>query len=85
MQVLPRASAPTSRPVNGCYVRGLFLEGAQWSADKHELAESKPKELYTDMPVIWLKPTANRVKPVTGIYECPVYKTLTRAGKQETL
>ena len=48
--------------------------------DKHELAESRPKELYTDMPVIWLKPAANRNKPETGIYECPVYKTLTRAG-----
>ena len=67
--------------MNGCYIRGLFLEGARWSADSHELTESRPKELYTDMPVIWLKPTANRTKPLEGIYECPVYKTLTRAGR----
>ena len=57
------------------------MEGARWSVDIHELSESRPKELYTDMPVIWLKPTANRAKPEEGIYECPVYKTLTRAGK----
>ena len=71
----------TSRPSNGCFIRGLFLEGARWDYEKHELAESRPKELYTDMPIIWLKPTANREKPEKGIYECPVYKTLTRAGK----
>ena len=71
----------TKSPDNGCYIRGLFLEGAQWDYANNVLAESRPKELYTDMPVLWLKPTANRVKPDTGIYDCPVYKTLTRAGK----
>lgn len=70
----------TTRPSNGCFIRGLFLEGARWDYDKHELTESRPKELYTDMPIIWLKPTANREKPEKGIYDCPVYKTLTRAG-----
>ena len=70
----------TSRPNDGCFIRGLFLEGARWDYDKHELTESRPKELYTDMPIIWLKPTANREKPSKGIYDCPVYKTLTRAG-----
>ena len=71
-----------SRPVNGCYISGLFLEGARWGKSKHELSESRPKELYTDMPVIWLKPVASRKKPTSGVYECPVYKTLTRAGKR---
>ena len=69
-----------SRPENGCYIRGLFLEGAQLDNTSHELAESRPKELYTDMPVMWLTPTAIRKKPETGVYICPVYKTLTRAG-----
>ena len=68
------------RPDNGCYIWGLFLEGARWDMDKFELSESKPKELYTDMPVMWLIPTANRKQPETGMYLCPVYKTLTRAG-----
>lgn len=74
----------TSRPNDGCFIRGLFLEGARWDYDKHELTESRPKELYTDMPIIWLKPTANREKPSKGIYDCPVYKTLTRAGTLST-
>ena len=74
------ASELTTRPDNGCYIRGLFLEGARWNMDMFELAESRPKELYTDMPVMWLIPTANRKQPESGMYVCPVYKTLTRAG-----
>ena len=69
------------RPGSGCYITGLFLEGARWGYSLHELTESRPKELYTEMPVMWLKPCPNRVKPTSGIYECPVYKTLTRAGR----
>ena len=75
------ASELKTRPELGCYITGLYLEGARWDFTDHELAESKPKELYTNMPVIWLKPCPNRVKPVRGVYECPVYKTLTRAGQ----
>ena len=71
----------TERPESGCYIYGLFVEGARWDSDTFELSESRPKELYTDMPVMWLIPTANRKQPETGIYLCPVYKTLTRAGE----
>ena len=75
----------TERPENGCYVRGLFLEGARWDSEAFELSESRAKELYTDMPTMWLIPTANRKQPETGIYVCPVYKTLTRAGESAGL
>jgi dynein heavy chain len=74
----------TVRPANGCYIHGLFLEGARWDMEKFELSESRPKELYTDMPAMWLVPTANRVQPTQGVYLCPVYKTLTRAGTLST-
>ena len=46
----------------------------------HMSWQSHPKWLYTDMPVMWLIPTASRKPPKTGVYICPVYKTLTRAG-----
>jgi dynein heavy chain len=71
-------------PEDGCYIRGLFVEGARWDMANFCLAESQPKELYTSMPVIWLQPVANRKPPTSGIYECPVYKTLTRAGTLST-
>jgi dynein heavy chain len=78
------AAELTTRPENGCYIRGLFLEGARWDMDTFELGESRPKELFTDMPVMWLIPTANRKPLDSGMYVCPVYKTLTRAGSLST-
>lgn len=70
-------------PEDGCYIRGLYLEGARWDYEKSQLGECKPKELYSEMPIIWLKPVTNKQKP-QGIYECPVYKTLNRAGTLST-
>ncbi len=75
----------TERPADGCYIRGLFLEGARWDSDSFVLSESRPKELYTDMPVMQLRPMANRKQPESGIYMCPVYKTLTRAGERASI
>nr|XP_009665828.1 PREDICTED: dynein heavy chain 1, axonemal [Struthio camelus australis] len=78
------ASELTHRPDEGCYIHGLFLEGARWDPSTFQLAESHPKELYTEMAVIWLIPVPNRKPPTTGIYLCPIYKTLTRAGTLST-
>ncbi|XP_023309976.1 dynein heavy chain 1, axonemal-like [Anoplophora glabripennis] len=80
-QVLP--TSPTERPKDGCCIYGLFLEGARWNYNKAILDESNPKELYTNMPVVWLIPEESHKKP-EGTYECPVYKTLTRAGTLST-
>lgn len=35
------------------------------------------------MPVVWLLPEEHHEKP-DKVYECPVYKTLTRAGTLST-
>ena len=71
-------------PEDGCYITGFFLEGARWDHETHLLAESRPKELYTDFPLMWLEPAKDRVAPREGIYMCPAYKTLTRAGTLST-
>lgn len=47
------------------------------------IAEPRPKELFAAMPVVWLRPAANRPPPA-GRYACPVYKTLARAGTLST-
>eukprot|EP00040_Diaphanoeca_grandis_P037866 m.251032 g.251032 ORF g.251032 m.251032 type:complete len:4203 (+) comp33890_c0_seq2:91-12699(+) len=72
------------KPADGCYIYGLYLEGARWDAEAGRLAESRPKELFTEMAGMLLKPVENREKPQTGIYDCPCYKTLTRAGVLST-
>ncbi|XP_062843095.1 dynein axonemal heavy chain 1 [Trichomycterus rosablanca] len=74
----------TERPETGCFIHGLFLEGARWDTQSGLLAESRPKKLHTEMSVIWMVPTPNRKPAQSGIYICPIYKTLTRAGTLST-
>ncbi|GLG96116.1 uncharacterized protein GBIM_02936 [Gryllus bimaculatus] len=82
---------PYKKPEDGCYVYGLFLEGARWDPVIKGLGESRPKELFTRMktsfpykfPIIWMVPEKNHVTP-SSVYESPVYKTLTRAGTLST-
>ena len=70
---------------DGCVlIKGLFLEGASWDAEKGCLADPRPKELFDEMPPIMLKPIGNRQEPTTGIYHCPVYKIGTRKGVLST-
>lgn len=57
-----------AKPEDGCYIRGLFLEGARFDQDGGQLADSIPKQLYTQLPVIHLLPLPNRPKPTAGIY-----------------
>ncbi|XP_026333708.1 dynein heavy chain 1, axonemal-like isoform X2 [Hyposmocoma kahamanoa] len=79
----PMSAAPAKRPDDGCCVRGLFLEGARWNSAELALEESKPKELYTEMAIIYMKPEREH-KLKEGLYECPTYKTLLRAGTLST-
>jgi len=46
--------------------------------------DSKPKQLYVEMPLIWYVPKRNREIPKSGIYNCPVYKVLSRTGTLST-
>uniref|UniRef100_A0A8D1UYI8 Dynein axonemal heavy chain 1 n=1 Tax=Sus scrofa TaxID=9823 RepID=A0A8D1UYI8_PIG len=80
----PSVSEIKTRPKEGCFIHGLFLEGARWDPLAFQLAESRPKELYTEMAVIWLLPTPNRKVQDQDFYLCPIYKTLTRAGTLST-
>ncbi|XP_073954501.1 dynein axonemal heavy chain 1-like isoform X1 [Choristoneura fumiferana] len=77
------AGAPAKKPDDGCCVRGLYLEGARWNMGDMSLEESRPKELYTEMAIIYMKPEVYH-KLQSGLYECPTYKTLLRAGTLST-
>ena len=76
-------------PEDGCFIHGLFLEGARWNRTKGVIRESKPRELFTEFPVIWLKPVQKgsetaRLEREKSLYSCPVYKTTQRAGTLST-
>jgi dynein heavy chain len=78
------ASEIKERPDIGIYVYGLFLQGCRWDEDRETLTDSRPKELFTSFPVMWLIPEEERKKPTSGVYVCPVYKILTRRGTLST-
>lgn len=100
--VLPDVSPsnPTvTGPEEGVYIHGLYLEGARWdstAADGGVLAEPIRRQLFSEMPVIWLRPvhaaklaaaTAAKAKQAGAAsmsYTCPVYKTSKRAGTLST-
>eukprot|EP00929_Paragymnodinium_shiwhaense_P087548 TRINITY_DN476_c0_g5_i1.p1 TRINITY_DN476_c0_g5~~TRINITY_DN476_c0_g5_i1.p1 ORF type:complete len:2570 (-),score=757.67 TRINITY_DN476_c0_g5_i1:167-7876(-) len=69
----------TEKPEDGVYIYGIFMEGARWDSRGHRLADSRPKELYTDLPSLWFLPIKNR-QPNALDYRCPCYKVLSRKG-----
>jgi len=92
-------SAKLMKPVDGAFIRGLFMEGARWDSKNHIIGESLPRELYIEMPVIHLSPDERCNVPVvkgvpeqyTGsrigtahVYMCPVYETSLRQGTLST-
>lgn len=57
----------------GCFVSGLYLEGADWDIEKGCLIKSKPKVLVVDLPILKIIPIeAHRLKlQVTVNYLAP--------------
>ena len=73
-----------AKPEAGCYIYGIYLEGSKWDHGTETLEDSDPKKLFVEMPMIHFLPVQHRVFPKTGIYECPVYKVLSRNGTLST-
>ncbi|XP_017479550.1 PREDICTED: dynein heavy chain 12, axonemal-like [Rhagoletis zephyria] len=71
-------------PADGVYVYGVFLEGACWDRVGNWLAESRPRELFDHMPVIWMKPVKRSDLKERHVYICPLYKTAERRGVLST-
>ena len=71
-------AVPNSAPEQGSYICGLFLEGACWF--EGELVEAKDNELFVEFPVIWLNPVVQGPGLPYLHYNCPVYRTVNRAG-----
>lgn len=70
-------------PKDGCLIYGMFLEGCRWDFDKHQLTDSRNKELFSDLPMIYLKPKQDRPEidnDTEGLYLCPLYKVQSRQG-----
>lgn len=78
-----RPSNCNERPETGVYVHGIFLEGARWDSRAKYLNHSLPKELFSNLPVLHLRPIVGE-ENLEGMYECPLYKVVSRAGTLST-
>lgn len=72
------AAAVPARPVDGCFVRGLYLEGAAWDHERGCLRRQDPKVLVVPLPILEVTPVeATRLK-LSGTFRAPVYVTPAR-------
>eukprot|EP00744_Colponema_vietnamica_P001395 GILI01002309.1.p1 GENE.GILI01002309.1~~GILI01002309.1.p1 ORF type:complete len:1648 (+),score=540.15 GILI01002309.1:478-4944(+) len=63
---------------HGCYIHGLYLEGARWDIESNCLRRQNPKELVVEMPVMQVIPVeANKLK-LRNSLRTPVYVTQNR-------
>ncbi|KAL2631405.1 hypothetical protein R1flu_016091 [Riccia fluitans] len=74
-------------PEDGCYITGLYLEGARWDAEARVLAEAEAKHLSSGTCSLWLRPHqsadgAHGAKKFDKekLYSCPIYTTPARNG-----
>eukprot|EP00818_Percolomonas_sp_WS_P004783 CAMPEP_0117442044 /NCGR_PEP_ID=MMETSP0759-20121206/3945_1 /TAXON_ID=63605 /ORGANISM="Percolomonas cosmopolitus, Strain WS" /LENGTH=4215 /DNA_ID=CAMNT_0005233913 /DNA_START=112 /DNA_END=12759 /DNA_ORIENTATION=- len=75
-------------PESGAYICGTFLEGSGWDKNNKVLVESQKGVLHVEMPTILLTPVNTKERALshekTEPYECPLYKTSSRAGVLST-
>ncbi|XP_041585454.1 dynein heavy chain 10, axonemal isoform X1 [Vulpes lagopus] len=72
------ADEVNERAGQGCFVSGLYLEGADWDVEKGCLIKSKPKVLVVDLPILKIIPIeAHRLK-LRNTFRTPVYTTSMR-------
>ncbi|TPX31992.1 hypothetical protein SmJEL517_g04802 [Synchytrium microbalum] len=74
------ASEVTERPPSGCYVQGLYLEGAGWEMEKSCLRRlpTGVGNLITNLPILRIIPIeASRLK-LQNTFRTPVYTTQQR-------
>eukprot|EP00928_Gymnodinium_smaydae_P099490 TRINITY_DN9509_c0_g4_i4.p1 TRINITY_DN9509_c0_g4~~TRINITY_DN9509_c0_g4_i4.p1 ORF type:complete len:1500 (-),score=412.36 TRINITY_DN9509_c0_g4_i4:427-4926(-) len=78
-QVTDPVAELTEGAEDGVYIYGMFMEGARWCSRTHRIQDSRPKELFTDVPTLWFCPVKDRV-PNAKDYRCPCYKVVSRKG-----
>lgn len=68
----------TERAHQGCFVHGLFLEGAGWDAQESCLIKQNPKQLIQNLPVMKVIPIESHKLKLQNTFRTPVYTTSDR-------
>ena len=69
------ARAIMKPPENGCFVSGLYLEGARWDSESQALAKQKNNILVEELPVMHIIPVEKNESAKAGELRVPVYVT----------
>jgi len=72
------AQQVSERPRHGCYISGLYLEGASWDVDRSHLKRQAPKVLVTELPVLQVVPVEASKLKLANTFRAPVYVTQAR-------
>ncbi|GFR93524.1 dynein heavy chain 10, axonemal [Elysia marginata] len=68
----------SERVINGCFLSGMFLEGAAWDEEKRCVMRQPPKQLTQPLPILKVIPIeAHRLK-LQNTIRTPVYVTSQR-------
>ena len=68
---------PPAKLEHGTYIKGLYLEGAGWDAERMCLKRQEPKVLVVPLPILEMIPSGGAVK-LHGVFVTPVYVTQDR-------
>jgi len=66
------------KPEHGCYVSGLYLEGASWDLKTSQLKAQDPKKLVVAMPLVEVIPVETKRLKLQNSIQLPVYVTQNR-------
>ncbi|DBA95316.1 TPA: Dynein heavy chain cytoplasmic [Trebouxia sp. C0006] len=60
------------KPRHGCYITGLYLEGAGWDPEQGVLARQEPKVLVTELPIVQIVPVEATKLKSSNVFKAPV-------------
>ena len=63
------------KPRSGAYMSGFYMQGARFDTGTLLMAESKPKELFSPMPIVVCSAILSTEEETNGVFSAPTYKT----------
>jgi len=73
-----KAEEVVEKPEDGCYIEGLYLEGADWDFEQSCLAKQRPKVLVVEIPILQVIPIEQSKLKLQNTLQIPLYITQAR-------
>ncbi|CAF4669138.1 unnamed protein product [Rotaria sp. Silwood1] len=78
---LLQSSTSTNDIANGITIDGIYIDGAQWDYESHQIVDCTSQQRTHRLPPLLCKLVPKNMEnmDLTNVYECPVYLTALRA------